>query len=378
MSSRALPFPAALLLFLVLESGVGAQVETRDPLPMPDIPGHRTLKGDFHIHTVFSDGNVWPTTRVLEAWRDGLDVIALTDHVEYRPHVKDVTTGIGRSYAIAKPLADEIGVILIPGVEITRPASPAVPDGATAHFNALFITDAEAFDVPTLTEALERARAQKAFVFWNHPAFRVAKAEWFPAIAEAHDRKLFQGMELVNGPDFYPEAFPWIAEKRLTILSNSDAHQPMPPRERAGIRPITLIFAKTADAEGVREAFVAGRTAAWMGSTLRGPEEQLRAFWTAAVRFETARVRPGTFALLRARNLSALPFRFVARGAPDWLRLEPASVAAEGESLLRARIMPGAPAGEATADIELELTNVHPGPDRNLVVRVPLKVHVIP
>ncbi len=56
----------------------GAAAQERDPLPVPDLPGLKTLKGDFHLHTVFSDGEVWPTVHVREAWRDGLDVVALT------------------------------------------------------------------------------------------------------------------------------------------------------------------------------------------------------------------------------------------------------------------------------------------------------------
>ena len=107
-----------------------AQVPSvRDPLPVPDIPGYRTLKGDFHLHTVFSDGNVWPTVPVQEAWRDGLDVIALTEHAEYQPHSQDVGIDLLRSYQIAKPVADQLGIVLITGMEITKPdpcrASPA-------------------------------------------------------------------------------------------------------------------------------------------------------------------------------------------------------------------------------------------------------------
>ena len=40
---------------------------------LPTLPGYITLKGDFHIHTVFSDGEVWPTFRVDEAAREGID-----------------------------------------------------------------------------------------------------------------------------------------------------------------------------------------------------------------------------------------------------------------------------------------------------------------
>ena len=64
----------------------------------PDIPGFKTLKCDFHMHTVFSDGNVWPTVRVDEAVREGLDVIAITDHIEYQPHRLDVPTNHHRPF----------------------------------------------------------------------------------------------------------------------------------------------------------------------------------------------------------------------------------------------------------------------------------------
>lgn len=36
----------------------------RKEILIPDIAGYLTLKCDFHMHTVFSDGNVWPTVRV--------------------------------------------------------------------------------------------------------------------------------------------------------------------------------------------------------------------------------------------------------------------------------------------------------------------------
>jgi hypothetical protein len=369
---------ACTVLLILAAATVAAQVQTRDSLPVPNLPGYTTLKGDFHLHSVFSDGNVWPTVHVLDAWRDGLDVISLTEHVEYRPHARDLKTPIGRSYEIARPLAEELGMILIPGVEITKPASPDAPEGATAHFNALFVTDADALNTADLMEALRRARAQGAFIFWNHPGFRVTRAEWFPSVAAAHAQQLFQGMELVNGSTFYPEAFPWIEERHLTILSNSDAHDPVPPRERDTLRPMTLIFARTADAAGVRDALVARRTAAWMGGQLWGAEEHLRGLWKAAVTIETPRLEAArsSFPLIRARNVSAIPFRVRVREAPDWFRLEPATIEAEKSSLLRAQIAAAAPGGVTSFDVSLELTNLHAGPGRNLLVRVPLTVDV--
>ncbi|MDR0697622.1 MAG: twin-arginine translocation signal domain-containing protein, partial [Tannerella sp.] len=44
---------------------------------IPNVGGFKTLKGDFHIHTLFSDGYVMPVDRVTEAVQNGLDVISI-------------------------------------------------------------------------------------------------------------------------------------------------------------------------------------------------------------------------------------------------------------------------------------------------------------
>ena len=49
------------------------QQSGRKTINVPDLLGYQTLKCDFHMHTVFSDGSVWPTVRVDEIWEDGLD-----------------------------------------------------------------------------------------------------------------------------------------------------------------------------------------------------------------------------------------------------------------------------------------------------------------
>jgi hypothetical protein len=51
--------------------------QERHELKVPDIEGYKTLKCDFHIHTVFSDGLVWPSVRVGEAYLEGLDALPL-------------------------------------------------------------------------------------------------------------------------------------------------------------------------------------------------------------------------------------------------------------------------------------------------------------
>lgn len=65
------------------------------------------LHYDLHCHSTASDGTVSPGDLVRHAASQGVDVLALTDH--------DVTTGLVE----AEQAAGEVGVILVPGVEIS-------------------------------------------------------------------------------------------------------------------------------------------------------------------------------------------------------------------------------------------------------------------
>jgi 3',5'-nucleoside bisphosphate phosphatase len=378
---RRVAMKAGVAALVVLVGSAVASAQQREPLPVPDLPGLTTLKGDFHLHTVFSDGQVWPTVHVQEAWRDGLDVVALTDHMEYRPHSADVGLDLRRPYAVARELAEQLGIILIPGVEITRPApgtTSPLPVGS-AHFNALFVEDPAALAKPELLDALRAAHAQGAFVFWNHPGFMgTLEPRWHAHVEEAWREGLFQGMELVNGEDFYAAAYPWIEEKKLTILSNSDYHVPTPPRGTGPPRPVTLVFARSADAEGVREALVARRTAAWLGDEVWGAEEHLRGLWNGAIGVSPARleVQPGQAVVLRVRNTSAIPFHLRALRSPAWLQMAAATAQAERTSLLRLRVDKGAAPGVREERLELEVSNLSTGPGRKLVVTLPLTLTI--
>ena len=89
----------------ILQTGFG-QTKDKD-INIPDLDNYKTLKCDFHIHTVFSDGLVWPTVRVDEAYSEGLDAISLTEHIEYRPHKDDIKADHNRSYEIIKQYAKD-------------------------------------------------------------------------------------------------------------------------------------------------------------------------------------------------------------------------------------------------------------------------------
>src|SRR5690606_32906186 len=142
---------------------------------IPPVNGYQVLKCDFHMHIVFSDGHVWPNVRVQEAWQEGMDAIAITDHIEYTPHSADAKVDHNRSHELVKNAAAENNIILIKGTEITRNTPPG-------HFNALFTNDHTGFIEDRKTnekdrEAVMLAANQKAFIFWNHPGWKVNQIE---------------------------------------------------------------------------------------------------------------------------------------------------------------------------------------------------------
>ena len=152
---------AAVAALLLHAAGEAHDVRVRRPLRLPDVPGFLTLQCDFHTHTVFSDGKVWPDIRAEEAWREGLDAIAITDHLEYLPHRKDLPPNHERSFEIAAPHGEKLGLIVIRGSEITRKMPPG-------HLNAIFLKASAPLDTPDWRDALKAALypAQTDYVFF--------------------------------------------------------------------------------------------------------------------------------------------------------------------------------------------------------------------
>ena len=80
----------------------------------PDVEGYVTLVTDLHTHSVFSDGHVWPKIRVGEALRDGLDGLAITEHLEYQPHRADILhPDRNRAYQQAREAAMQSDLLVI-------------------------------------------------------------------------------------------------------------------------------------------------------------------------------------------------------------------------------------------------------------------------
>src|SRR5919112_6734130 len=96
---------AVVAILTVIPAGGAQDVRRRLMVPAPR--GFEVLTADLHLHSVFSDGEVWPTVHVREAWRDGLDVVSLTEHREYKPHAGDLIGGTLRAYELARPIAEQ-------------------------------------------------------------------------------------------------------------------------------------------------------------------------------------------------------------------------------------------------------------------------------
>lgn len=259
--------------------------QKRKEVYFPDIQGYHTLKCDFHIHTVFSDGSVWPVVRVDEAWREGLDAIAITDHLEYLPHKDDVSNNHNRSSEIAEKAGAGKDILIIRGSEITR----AMPPG---HSNALFLKDCNALDTPEYMNAFKAARAQNAFIFLNHPDWSRQQPDttlWWKEHAELYQAGLLNGIEIVNGNEYSVVAHRWAMEKKLTLISGSDVHQPITFDYDFSVgehRPMTLVFAKEKSVDGIKDALVNRRTVVYYQNNLVGEYSYLKELFEKSIRIE--------------------------------------------------------------------------------------------
>ena len=275
-ASRWIVFGMMLTLLLSVSFVFAGQQAAK----FPDIAGYKTLKCDLHMHTVFSDGTVWPTVRVDEAVREGLDLIALSDHIEYQPHKADVPTNHNRPYEIARRPARDKNILLPLATEITHDTPPG-------HANAIFLKDVNLLDIPDYVQQVKQANEQGGFVFWNHHDWKgEEKGGWFEEHHTIYENGWLHGMEVSNGRTYYPRAHQWCLEKNMTMLGTSDMHAPSlikqtTPEEH---RTQTLVFAKERTLDSVKEALFAGRTLAWFRNELIGTQKNLELMFAASVK----------------------------------------------------------------------------------------------
>jgi len=314
------------------------------------------------MHTVFSDGSVWPPVRVDEAWRVGLDAIAVTDHIEYQPHEEDVPTRHNRSYELAVGRARQCGVLLARGAEITRDTPPG-------HFNAIFLENVDPLETDDLVDVIKRANDQGAFVFWNHPGWKGPElGRWTDVHTQLYEKGWLHGIEVANGETYYPEAHRWCLEKQLTMMGNSDIHGPdlRLRNTAADHRTMTLVFVTERTLDGLKAALKAGRTAVWLQDRIIGRREWIEPLFYASLEVEPPHLRTNNALWVKMANGSAVDIRLENRG-----QLGPAELVLPADSVTLVRI-----AGrnlDGPLALPYTATNFLVAPDRSLDVtlRIP-------
>ena len=290
----------------------------RQEIILPKIGGYNLYKADLHTHTIYSDGAVTPSMRIREAWFDGLDIIAITDHMEYRrierelikymgAYIKDeyrnlpkgvntnlqgvndkpdehgILVDMNVGYESAKELNEQYGMLVVRGVEITR---------NQGHYNAVFTKDNNKIYDPDIRKAIKNAADQGAFVFQNHPKRDPNTKTKMTALAEEmYEKGYVKGTEIGNGHAFWGWLVPHIMNNGLAPISNSDGHATMAERfypyyNKDAYRNMTFILAKKCDEKSIKEALFAGRTIAYHSNKLIGKEEYLNEFFKNAVTIE--------------------------------------------------------------------------------------------
>ena len=272
---------AVLVALLAKFAAVAPAQETEaEPARFPRVGAYEVLKCDFHIHTLNSDGKRTSVERVDEAVANGYDAIAITDH------------GSFKSYEEALPRANELGLILIRGMETgldEREHLVALnldPSYQPKDPHKWALTDGQ----PTVfyqTEWPKLAKDAGAFVIYAHPHMGLSEP-----VLWAIKQGLVQGIEVKNGVVgkdwntvyshgtwFYPQAIDWAIEHNLTLFANSDMHQ----TRNAQNSPATLVLAEKRSVDGVMDALRAGRTIAWFDGMLWGKQEILAQVMESAV-----------------------------------------------------------------------------------------------
>ena len=371
---RILSFFLAVCIVLPLFS------QTRGKIDIPDLKGYTTLKCDFHIHTIFSDGLVWPTVRIDEAYLEGLDAISITEHLENRKYLREIEKQTGLSfetlsrnisYDIAQPYAKERGIMLIRGSEI----SCSMPPG---HNNAIFLTNVDELVSKTdYMESFRAAKAQNAFIFWNHPGWLSQQPDttlWWPAHTQLLEQGMLHGIEVAGNSAnvYYPEAHRWCLEKKLTMIGNSDSH---PPRTliAGGHRTITLVFARSATLEAIREALNERRTAVYWKEYIIGEEKYLKELFENALEWKVDKTDDGV--RVTVKNNSDLTFRLKKDRSDARLiyfrntSVMPHVILPKGELSFTVRMLDGIKSGDVNIIVENFLVQPNTGMKYTLKVR---------
>lgn len=281
MFSRSIRFLFLALLVLSFAGLCAAQQAQR--FDFPAVGQYLVLRGDFHMHTIHSDGSLTSRQRVEESKRLGYDVIAITDH------------GKIEAYRPAKMVGDQIGVLVIRGHESGM--------AGKEHYVVLGVDDtytpkdshrwSETTGDKTVfyQDEMRNVAAHGGIIIWAHPHVGLRE----PTIWGAK-QGIIKAIELKNdvvgegwntekshGTSWYPFAFDWAMTYDLAVLACTDAHG-----RRIDNPATTLVFATERTRDAVMDAIAARRTVAMFNGMLWGRNEMLAALMEAMVKGELA------------------------------------------------------------------------------------------
>ena len=380
------------LLVLLMPLGLsGQEQKSKNPIDeLPDIPGYLTLKADFHLHTVFSDGHVWPSFRVKEALGDGLDVISLTEHIDYEGYPGELEYNRERGYQIALESAKGSDLLVIRGVEISPRVQPY-------HHNVIFVEDVDNFPFDYMKDWHQtfvmkddiarselmapflEAQRQKGFVFYNHPTFDWWDQKEQILFTEFHqellDKGILGGVEVINGNRYNIIAHRLAHEYDLTIFGNSDEHYDTASTYKETGRPMTLIFATDKTEEAVEDAILNRRTMAYFDNHLVGRQKEAEALVKASLDIKTQK-QQGKFAprlaiMVTNKTGIAYDLKFKSEYNIDYRPLGRMKLGPKESATLLL-----SPVWEylQTIDLILEVDNVLVGPEEFLVMKLEIPV----
>lgn len=320
----------------------------RAEMILPQVKGYNIYKADFHIHTIYSDGDLSAKGRVHEAYYDGLDIIAITDHLEYRPYEENmlratqgyhkilpkaknhkithkaadkdgILADLNVPYEEAKKPGERLGMLVIPGVEITRH-----PD-KIGHYNALFINDANTIYDANPEQAIRNAKAQNALIMHNHPGWKRKTVDMNDFHKKIYEAGLIDGVEIVNGGSFGSKLIKRCIDNKLFMAAATDAHKitAFAFAQRDHFRTCTFVLAKELTEKAVRTALEKDRTLAFAYNNVMGEKSLIEEFYRNSVSVKVAYTSSKGVKTVVLTNTTSIPYTLRRDGKGGGVVLKP-------------------------------------------------------
>lgn len=175
---------------------------------------------DFHIHSVFSDGELIPAEIIRRAEAIGYRALAITDHADH----SNIDFIIPRLVKALKEIQPYTPLVLIPGIEITHvpPASiPELAKEARTLGAKIVVVHGETLVEP-VKEGTNKAALQSDIDILAHPGL-ISEEE----VKEASKRGIYLEITARKGHSLSNGHVARLAQKySAKLVINTDAHSP--------------------------------------------------------------------------------------------------------------------------------------------------------